>query len=85
MGGQNRLVQHRQRAAIGGMKMHDSADILSNVAQPTNLTNLSQGLAYNTYFFGAVENIAVQGLAKPTTSGASAPGCGGGWVLFGPL
>src|SRR6202012_2387359 len=30
--------------------------------------NLSQGLAYNTYFFGAVENIAVQGVAKPTTS-----------------
>ena len=55
-----------------GCVLHDSADILSNVAQPTNLTNLSQGLAYNTYFFGAVENIAVQGLAKPTTSGASA-------------
>jgi virulence factor Mce-like protein len=55
-----------------GCLLHDSADILSNVAQPTNLTNLSQGLAYNTYFFGAVENIAVQGLAKPTTSGASA-------------
>ncbi len=55
-----------------GCFLHDSADILSNVAQPTNLTNLSQGLAYNTYFFGAVENIAVQGLAKPTTSGASA-------------
>jgi virulence factor Mce-like protein len=55
-----------------GCFLHDSAEILSNVAQPTNLTNLSQGLAYNTYFFGAVENIAVQGLAKPTTSGASA-------------
>jgi virulence factor Mce-like protein len=55
-----------------GCLLHDSADILSNVAQPTNLTNLSQGLAYNTYFFGAVENIAVQGLAKPTTSGTSA-------------
>jgi virulence factor Mce-like protein len=55
-----------------GCFLHDTADILSNIAQPTNLTNLSQGLAYNTYFFGAVENIAVQGLAKPTTSGASA-------------
>jgi virulence factor Mce-like protein len=55
-----------------GCFLHDSADILSNIAQPTNLTNLSQGLAYNTYFFGAVDNIAVQGLAKPTTSGESA-------------
>jgi virulence factor Mce-like protein len=55
-----------------GCFLHDTADILSNIAQPTNLTNLSQGLAYNTYFFGAVENIAVQGLAKPTTSGGSA-------------
>lgn len=51
-----------------GCFLHDSASILSNLAQPTNLTNLSQGLAYNTYFFGAVENIAVQGVAKPTTS-----------------
>jgi virulence factor Mce-like protein len=55
-----------------GCFLHDSADILSNIAQPTNLTNLSQGLAYNTYFFGAVENIAVQGVAKPTTSGGTA-------------
>jgi virulence factor Mce-like protein len=55
-----------------GCFLHDGADILSNIAQPTNLTNLSQGLAYNTYFFGAVDNIAVQGLAKPTTSGQSA-------------
>ncbi|HEY5384703.1 MAG TPA: hypothetical protein VIJ56_05660, partial [Acidimicrobiales bacterium] len=55
-----------------GCFLHDSADILSNIAQPANLTNLSQGLAYNTYFFGAVDNIAVQGVAKPTTSGASA-------------
>jgi ABC-type transporter Mla subunit MlaD len=51
-----------------GCFLHDSAAILSNLAQPTNLTNLSQGLAYNQYFFGAVENIAVQGVAKPTTS-----------------
>jgi virulence factor Mce-like protein len=55
-----------------GCFLHDTAGILSNIAQPANLTNLSQGLAFNTYFFGAVENIAVQGLAKPTTSGASA-------------
>jgi virulence factor Mce-like protein len=55
-----------------GCFLHDTAGILSNIAQPTNLTNLSQGLAYNTYFFGAVENIAVQGVAKATTSSGSA-------------
>ena len=54
-----------------GCFLHDSATILSNVAQPTNLTNLSQGLAYNQYFFGAVENIAVQGVAKPTTTNSA--------------
>jgi virulence factor Mce-like protein len=54
-----------------GCFLHDSADILSNIAQPTNLTNLSQGLAYNTYFFGAVDHIAVQGVAKPTTTSGS--------------
>ena len=52
-----------------GCFLHDTAAILSNLAQPTNLTNLSQGLAYNQYFFGAVDNIAVPGLAKPTTTG----------------
>jgi hypothetical protein len=35
------------------------------------LTNLSQGLANNTYFFGAVDHIAVQGIAKATTTSAS--------------
>jgi virulence factor Mce-like protein len=54
-----------------GCFLHDSADILSNIAQPTNLNNLSQGLAYNTYFFGAVDHIAVQGVAKPTTTSGS--------------
>jgi virulence factor Mce-like protein len=54
-----------------GCFLHDTAGILSNIAQPSNLTNLSQGLAYNTYFFGAVEHIAVQGIAKPTTSSGS--------------
>jgi phospholipid/cholesterol/gamma-HCH transport system substrate-binding protein len=51
-----------------GCFLHDTADILSNVAQSTNLVNLSQGLAYNQYFFGAVDNIAVAGYAKPTTT-----------------
>ncbi len=54
-----------------GCFLHDTADILSNVAQPTNLTNLSQGLAYNQYFFGAVNQIAVQGPAKPTTTSSA--------------
>ena len=54
-----------------GCFLHDTADILSNVAEPTNLTNLSQGLAYNTYFFGAVDHIAVHGVAKPTTTSGS--------------
>jgi len=54
-----------------GCFLHDTADILSNIAEPTNLTNLSQGLAYNQYFFGAVESIAVSGVAKPTTTGGA--------------
>ena len=54
-----------------GCFLHDTADILSNIAQPANLTNLSQGLAYNEYFFGAVEQIAVAGVAQPTTTNAA--------------
>jgi hypothetical protein len=54
-----------------GCLLHDSAGILSNLAQPSNLTNLSQGLSFNQYFFGAVDNIAVAGLAKPTTSASA--------------
>jgi virulence factor Mce-like protein len=55
-----------------GCFLHDTAGIVSNIAEPTNLSNLSQGLASNQYFFGAVENIAVPGLAKPTSNGAPA-------------
>ena len=55
-----------------GCFLHDTASIVSNLAQPTNLTNLSQGLAYNQYFFGAVDNIAVDGIAKPTTTNGNA-------------
>lgn len=54
-----------------GCFLHDTADILSNIAEPANLTNLSQGLAYNQYFFGAVDAIAVQGVAKATTTGGA--------------
>jgi virulence factor Mce-like protein len=53
-----------------GCFLHDTADLVSNVAQTQNLTNLSQGLAYNQFFFGAVEKIAVPGLAKATTANA---------------
>ena len=52
-----------------GCLLHDTADVLSNIAQPANLTNLSQGLSFNQYFFGAVDQIAVAGPAKPTVSG----------------
>jgi virulence factor Mce-like protein len=52
-----------------GCVLHDAAAIVSNIAQPANLHNLSQGLAYNQYFFGAVDQIAVTGYAKPTTNG----------------
>jgi virulence factor Mce-like protein len=55
-----------------GCFLHDSADVLSNLAQPTNLSNLSQGLSYNQYFFGGINQIAVPGLAKATTSGSTA-------------
>jgi ABC-type transporter Mla subunit MlaD len=54
-----------------GCFLHDTANILSNIAEPINLTNLSQGLAFNQYFFGAVDSIAVAGVAKPTTTGGT--------------
>ncbi len=54
-----------------GCLLHDSAGILANLAEPANLTNLSQGLTYNQYFFGAVDKIAVDGVAQPTVSGES--------------
>ncbi len=56
-----------QSANIGCF-LHDTANILTNLAEPANLNNLSQGLAYNQYFFGAVNQIAVQGPAKATTT-----------------
>ncbi len=55
-----------QSANIGCF-LHDTADILTNLAQPANLANLSQGLAYNQYFFGAVDKIAVAGKAVSPT------------------
>jgi virulence factor Mce-like protein len=61
----NNLVT--SQSANLGCVLHDAADILTNVSQPANLNNLSQGLAYNTYFFGAVNKIAVAGAAKAPT------------------
>jgi virulence factor Mce-like protein len=55
-----------------GCIFHDSADVLSNLAQSTNLTNLSQGLAENQAFFGAINHVAAPGLAKATTTNAAA-------------
>jgi virulence factor Mce-like protein len=52
-----------------GCIFHDYADVVSNLAQPSNLTNLSQGLAENEFFFGAINKVAAPGLAKATTSG----------------
>jgi hypothetical protein len=59
----NQLVT--SQSANLGCILHDGADIL------TNLTNLSQGLAYNESFFGAINHVAAAGLAKATTSGGA--------------
>jgi virulence factor Mce-like protein len=56
-----------QQANLGCV-LHDAADILSNLAQPTNLTNLSDGLTLNQFFFGGISKLAVPGLAKATSS-----------------
>lgn len=52
------------RANLGCI-LHDAADLSANGAQPTNLSNLSVGLATNQWFFGAVEAISPTG---PSTS-----------------
>jgi virulence factor Mce-like protein len=58
------------QAANLGCFFHDTADVLASIAQPDNLTNLSQGLALNQSFFGAINKVAAPGLAKTTTSAA---------------
>jgi virulence factor Mce-like protein len=50
-----------------GCVFHDAAGVLSNLAQPTNLANLSQSLEGNELFFGAINHVAAEGLAKTTT------------------
>ncbi|MDA8359468.1 MAG: MCE family protein [Actinomycetota bacterium] len=51
---------------------HDVAQISTNLAQPANLGHLSQTLATNQYFFGAVSAVTVQGEAKALSDGAPA-------------
>jgi len=53
-----------------GCLIHDIAQISTNLAQAGNLANLSQSLATNSYFFGAVSAVAVPGTAKALTAGA---------------
>jgi phospholipid/cholesterol/gamma-HCH transport system substrate-binding protein len=52
--------------------IHDLSDVTATIAQPTNLNNLSIGLADNQYFFGAINKVAVDGLAVPLTSSQTA-------------
>lgn len=47
--------------------IHDFADVNSNLAQPTNLSNLSTTLATNEQFFGAVAGVAPSGPAIALT------------------
>jgi virulence factor Mce-like protein len=49
--------------------LHDFADLSANGAEPTNLSNLSVGLATNTWFFGAVAAISPTGPAKSLFAG----------------
>lgn len=49
--------------------LYDFANISANGSSPTNLSNLSVGLATNQWFFGAVEGISPTGPAKSLFSG----------------
>jgi len=51
-----------------GCLVHDLADVNSNLAQSSNLSNLSTTLATNEEFFGAVAALAPTGPAKALTS-----------------
>ncbi len=44
--------------------LHDFADLSSNIAEPTNLSNLSVGLATNRWFFGAIAAVTPSGPSK---------------------
>ncbi len=47
---------------------HDAADLFANLSQPSNLANLSQSLALNHLFFGAINAAIVPGAVKALTS-----------------
>ncbi len=56
------------QAANVGCLVTDLAQVSSNLAQPANLTPLSNALADNQYFFGAVADVLQPGTAKALTS-----------------
>lgn len=57
------------QAANLGCLITDLSQVSSNVAQPANLMSLSNALADNQYFFGAVNAVVQPGTAKALTSG----------------
>jgi ABC-type transporter Mla subunit MlaD len=57
------------QAANLGCLITDLSQVSSNLAQPANLTPLSNALADNQYFFGAVDNVLQPGTAKALKSG----------------
>jgi virulence factor Mce-like protein len=57
------------QAANLGCLITDLSQVSSNLAQPTNLMSLSNALADNEYFFGAVNAVVQPGTAKALTSG----------------
>jgi virulence factor Mce-like protein len=52
--------------------LHDGAELVANLAAPTNLSNLSSGLATNGYFFGAVDSVSPSGAAASLYAGDQA-------------
>ena len=51
---------------------HDAAQVVSNLDQSTNLSNLSSALGLNHLFFGAINADIVQGATKQVVSGVPA-------------
>ena len=55
-----------------GCIFHDFSQLAANVAQPANLANLSEGLATNHYFFGAINNSLQPGPTKALSNSVGA-------------
>jgi virulence factor Mce-like protein len=51
---------------------HDAADLMKNLSAPPNLSNLSQSLALNHLFFGAINSAIVPGATKALTTSVPA-------------